>query len=306
MQQFRRFLASFPAHKFSGWLGVLVYACCATFPHQWVQDIAAHLAERYTLKRLYQGSVALAALEAVTLTILFILFIRRLPSRVERRWLTGFWLLCFALMAATWRILMANNTELIHYPQYFPEGVMLLALTLSPAESLAWIALLGGLDETFQYVFLMRGRAAPLDFNDIYMDLIGGAAGVIFAMAVLGCHRQPADKLWLKKILRSTSVVVVFSILIATLALLASGKVTLYDAPGSSGSWFTLSRLHTPTFWYFSPVILGPHHFHEMSPLEGVVLILTTIGFFSWLDRDLRINRAVTSRAQTEIQWERK
>ncbi len=95
-------------------------------------------------------------------------------------------------MVGTWRLFMANNTELVHFPQYFPEGMALLALTLSPVESLAWITLFGGLDEAYQYIYLTNGRATSLGFNDIYMDEIGGAAGIIFAMVCLR-YEPPAS-----------------------------------------------------------------------------------------------------------------
>jgi hypothetical protein len=289
----RRFLATIQSHKAWGWTGLCVYACAVTFPHQQVQDVVGHLAERITLKRLYQASVALALIEGVTLTALFFVYARHLQGKGPRRWLTSYWLLSFAVMVATWRLFTANNTELVHYPQYFPEGVALLALTLSAADSMAWITLFAAFDEGFQYVFLMRGRAAPFDFNDVYMDLAGAAAGIVFAMAVLGCERPITDRSWTKRILTKPGIILNLAIVVSGIALWASGKMALYDAPGSSDYWFSLSRLSTPTFWYFSPVILGPHHFHELSPVEGPILILSTIALFALLDRNLRISSPI-------------
>ena len=122
-------------------------------------------------------------------------------------------------MAGIWSVLTANNTELVHFPQYFPEGMALAALTLSPVESLAWLTLLGGLDEDFQYVFLMHGRPVSLDFNDIYMDLIGGAAGVVFAMAWLRWDLLSSSleswRDWLRRTLATPGVLAIFGILLA-------------------------------------------------------------------------------------------
>jgi hypothetical protein len=56
-----------------------------------------------------------------------------MKDRTSRIWVIGYWILSFALMVGTWKMLMANNTELVHYPQYFPEGLALAALTSSPA-----------------------------------------------------------------------------------------------------------------------------------------------------------------------------
>ena len=180
MSGLSRFLAALERHKAWGWTGLILYACAVTFPHQNVQDIVGQLATKITHKRLYQGTAAIVLSMGFVLTILFF---RRLSGQTGRRRLATFWILTLLLMVGTWRLLIANNTELVHFPQYFPEGMALVALTASPVESMAWLSLFGGLDEDFQYVFLMRGRPVSLDFNDIYMDLMGGAAGIVFAMA---------------------------------------------------------------------------------------------------------------------------
>lgn len=297
MDSLRNWLIAMRRHKPWAWLGVLVYACAVTFPHQPVQDIVGQWGRVFTLKRVYQASVAIALIEAAVLTFFFVRGLRKQP---DRRWLALFWLLSFALMLGTWSLFTANNTELVHYPQYFPEGVALLALTLSPAESLAWIAIFGGLDEAFQYTYLVTNRPVPYDFNDVYMDLAGGAAGVIFAIAVLGWKRKNAvpsgETVW-----KRPGILLLSGIVSAGVALWASGKMLLYDAPGAPSHWFTLSRLKVPTFWYFNPYLLGPHHFHELSPVEGPILILATIALYSVLDRAFIVNRAPSRSVEKEI-----
>ncbi|MGD1091734.1 MAG: hypothetical protein ABSB35_07045 [Bryobacteraceae bacterium] len=280
---FLRFLVAMRLHKSWAWLGVCVYACAVTFPHQAVQDVVEVIANHITRKSLYQYSAAIALIEAAALTFLFV---RTLRGQESRRWLIAYWMISLALITATWGLFTANNTELVHYPQYFPEGVALLALTLSPAESLAWIVVFGGLDEAFQYTFLVQGRPLPYDFNDVYMDLTGGAAGVIFAMALLTCKRRTD----VANILKRPGVVVLMGIVATGIGLWASGKMLLYEALESPSHWFSLSRLKTPTFWYFSPNILGPHHFHELSPIEGPILILATIAVYGVLDRTFEIS----------------
>src|ERR1700733_14418761 len=136
MAALSRFFAGMYRHKLWAWVGLLVYACAVTFPHQPVQDVVGALVTKISRNRVYQLSVTLAIIEAVVFTFLFV----RLLSRQTGRWgLASYWILCFLLMLGTWRVFMANNTELVHFPQYFPEGMALLALTLSPVESLAWV-----------------------------------------------------------------------------------------------------------------------------------------------------------------------
>jgi hypothetical protein len=284
-------------HRAWAWPGLFLYACAVTFPHQQVQNVVGQWGRQFTLKRIYQGSATIALIEALVLTYLFV---RAIRGQKNRRWLTAFWLLSFALMIGTWRLFTANNTELVHYPQYFPEGVALLALTLSPAESLAWIAIFGGLDEAYQYTYLVAGRPLPFDFNDVYMDLAGGAAGVIFAIAVLGWKRKPEMARSFDNILKKPGIALLLGIVAAGIALWASGKMLLYEVEGGPSHWFSLSRLKTPTFWYFSPNILGPHHFHELSPVEGTILILATIALYGLLDRFLSISPGPSAGTEQE------
>ncbi len=157
-----------------------------------------------------------------------------------------------------------------------------MAMTLSPAESLAWITLAGGLDEGYQYWVLYPQRVSAFDYNDIYMDLLGGAAGVLFAMAYLNCEprKQPAQ-IWKRAGVRAVAGVIAIGIV-----LWATGKMALHqDNPHPH--WFALSRQKTP---FFSVVPgLGPHHVHELTPVEGTLLIILTIIVYAALERRIRV-----------------
>ena len=265
-------------------MGLLVYAALATFPHENVQYVVNRIALRISHKRLYQASAAIAIGEGLLLS--WILF-RALRSHPARRSIIAYWALTIALIFGTWRLLTANNVELVHYPQYVPEGAALAALTLSPVESIAWVVILGGLDECYQYWDLMNGRPVPYDFNDIYMDLLGGAAGVLFAMAFLRCDlRDPRRGDW-RALARRPGVVALFGILIGAVALTMPGTVRLYQDQ-TAHYWFALSRDQPPAYFFINPMF-GPHKFHTLSPVEGPVLILATLALYAMLDRRVRI-----------------
>jgi glycopeptide antibiotics resistance protein len=275
------FLHSIHRRRLWGWIGLLAYAAAVTFPHEQVQFIVNEIANRITHKRLYQVSAAILLIEGALLT--WFVF-RRLARHAERRTLTAFWVLTIFLIWCAWRFLTANNVELVHYPQYIPEGMALLALTFSPAESMAWIALFGGLDECFQYAAL-KG-ATLYDLNDIFMDLLGGAAGIVFAMVFLRWERAPTS--W-KRILLRPGVVVILTLVAVGIALWSGGWMVLYrDA--NSNHWFALSHVKMPAFWFQVPAN-GPNKYHTLSPVEGPILILATIALYAALDRRLRIAR---------------
>ena len=264
-----------------------MYATVVTLPHENVQNFVGELAKGMGRQHLYQMAGGIGIIGAVVLTVLVFIRIR---EQSERRILTIFWIVTISLIVATWRLLTANNTELVHYPQYMPEGMAILALTLSPAESLAWVALFGGIDECFQYWILHGTWGIPYDFNDVYMDVLGGALGILIAAAFLRCQPAMRESLasFVKRVVCRPGVAVIMSILAAGLILLASGRMLLFENKSDPHYWFALSRMQHAGFWFFDET-WGPHTFHTLSPLEGPLLILATIAAFAVLDRRILI-----------------
>ena len=254
---------------------MIAYAAAVTFPHEQVQLIVGKIADLLTRPGLYRVSAAIAIALAALLTVVLS---RRLGAHPERRGIAAFWTLTLVLIWVTWRIFTGNNTELVHYPQYFPEGAALLAMTLSPVESLSWIALLGGLDEAYQYWVLYPHRVSSFDFNDIYMDLLGGAAGVVFAAAFLHCLRPKPPRIW-----RCPGVLALLMVIAIGIGLWATGHMAFHqDDPRPH--WFALTRHKTHKLWSIQPD-RGPNHVHELTPVEGTCLILATIAVYGILER---------------------
>lgn len=244
---------------------LVLYAAAVSFPHTQVQWAVNELAIRIGFPNLYRLFAGLALLPAVVLTVL-----RTRSSRDDLR----LWILTLALSAGVWAGLTGNNVELVHYPQYFPEGVVLLALTLSPVDAISWVVLFGGLDEAWQYWFLPRSRVSLFDFNDIYMDLLGGAAGVVFAMAFLRTPRTQGRM--------RPGVVIILSLALIGMVLWASGAVVFVADKAHPHYWFALADFRPPSFWAHV-IENGPKHYHTLTPLEGMVLIFATIGLYGTL-----------------------
>lgn len=244
----------------------LVYALAVTLPHEYVQDVAGKLANSVGRANLYRLAAALAITLATLVTIQFL-------RRTRRLLLITYWFATLALIAATWATLTANNTELVHYPQYFVPGLLLFALTRSPLESLCWILLAGGVDELFQYAVLHAGWGVPYDFNDVFMNLLGGALGMLFGLAYLPAERPKA---------RPASILVA-AVLLSMAVLYCTGKLLLYQDPANHDYWFALSRLKPQPFWFFDAT-WGPRAFHTLSPIEGPALLLATLALYSRLE----------------------
>lgn len=275
-------------HPRSGWVFLLLYAPIVTFPHEQVQTVVGELAKWTGRANLYRLAAGLGIAIVAALTLALLPAMRR---HAFRGLIAAYWAATLLLIVATWAMLTANNTELVHYPQYFVPGVVLMVLTLSPLESLAWIAITGGLDECFQYWGMHAGWGIPFDFNDIFMDLLGGALGVVFALAFLRCDgsTRPAFGPFLRRTFSKPGAALVLAILLSAPVLYATGKMLLYEDKQNTSYWFALSRLPSQPFWFFDET-WGPKTFHTLSPLEGPVLLIAALALYGLLDRKLTIS----------------
>lgn len=256
---------------------LLLYTPAVILPHESVQTLLARWIPLLGHDRFY----ALAAVTgAAWLASLTAVLWRRLPTHAARDALAAGWLLTVLLMLGAWQLLSVNNSELIHFPQYAISGFLLMLLTRHGTDTLCWVTMAGTLDEAYQYATLHPGWGIPFDFNDVYLDLLGGAAGCLLAAAFLRAlpPSRPARP-WLRRpgiLLLSTTV-------LAGLALMPAGKLVFYADEGR-GHWIALSRLRPGGFWFFDAT-WGPRRIHTLEPWEGPLLIAATLAAYSFLDR---------------------
>jgi hypothetical protein len=79
-------------------------------------------------------------------------------------------------------LIVLNGVEDVHYPQY-----ALLTYVLArglPTLEGAWLGgtILGALDEGYQFVALPRGTPGYFDWNDVVLNAIGSAFGIVIAV----------------------------------------------------------------------------------------------------------------------------
>lgn len=273
-----RALSAVHSHPWLSRIGLAVYAALATLPHTKVQWAVNEFAIRFGHPKLYLVSASIVLGLGAIFTALLLWGVR---GRPQKRLVPGLWLLSLGLIVGAWAGLTGNNVELVHYPQYFPEGVLLLAMTLSPTEALCWVLLLGGLDEAYQFWLLPRSRVSLYDFNDMYMDVLGGAAGVAFAMAFL--RSIPKPKPWWSD-WRRPGAILVLSVIGLGVILWALGLMLVVTDKTNTHYWFALGDFRAPSFWAHVQEN-GPRHYHTFTPLEGVTIILATIALYGALCR---------------------
>lgn len=256
---------------------LLAYTPAVIFPHENVQTLLAQAIQPIGLRAFYALAAIIGAAWLVTLSIILW---RRLQTHAARGPLTAYWVLTMSLMLGAWQLLSVNNSELVHFPQYAISGFLLMLLTRHVTDTLCWITIAGSLDEGYQYAVLHGDWGIPFDFNDVFLDLAGGAAGCLLATAFL--RAVPATRPHFRK----AGIVALTAIVAAGLVLMPFGKVVAYQDENTH-HWIALSRLRPKGFWFFDAT-WGPRRIHTLSPLEGPLLLAATLAVYSLLDRRYR------------------
>ncbi len=263
-------------HRHPGivWPMLVAYAVAVTLPHIIVQDWLGGVIKPIGFTSFYQ---IMAVFTVISGSLFTWGTFRAVAGHPARRDLLLAWPVTLALAIFAWRFFTVNNSELVHFGQYLIPGVILLGLTRSVADSLCWILIMAGCDEGYQFWGLHWDWGIPWDFNDIYLDLLGGAFGVLFGFAFLPAARQTAVR-WLRP-----GVLMLCAILFTGFVLWTFGYMLIYEDRNNPNYLFALSRLIPKGFWFFDAT-WGPRTIHSLTPLEGITLLLATVAGYARLD----------------------
>jgi hypothetical protein len=163
--------------------------------------------------------------------------------RGERTVVGGAWIGLALIVATAQMLIVLNGVEDVHYPQY-----ALMAYVLArglPTLEGAWLGstILGGVDEGYEFVALPRGTPGYFDWNDVVLNAIGSAFGIV--IAVMFARRSDAPEL-----LSRRGTIIVVCAVAAAAAILAP-----------------------PMVKPFFDVTPGGRRFHRMQAWEGVAVV---------------------------------
>ncbi|WP_298037272.1 VanZ family protein [uncultured Desulfuromonas sp.] len=184
------------------------------------------------------------------------------------------------LAAVSYNALFVTNVESVHFVQYALLALPLYALTHSFGRTVLYVTLLGALDEAYQY-FVLYGdlKTVYFDFNDVILNLAGGALGVVAIFLLADLPRPP-------RLAAGGGRRIVGAMILSAVAavLLAScGLIRAYPGPDGGSGALLLSRAPAPEhFWVELP---WGKTYHVLHPLEGLALAGLLLLFFSRMDR---------------------
>ncbi len=189
-------------------------------------------------------------------------------------------------MVLAWVFLFAIASETVHFLQYAILALPILALTGRVTDTLAWATLLGTLDEGYQYFVLNRHWEVYLDFNDIVLDLLGAAIGVLIALTVVADPPR-----WIRptrSISRSLPVRIAAAGVATGFVLYRLGYLQLHPALPASKTLILLSRAR-PESVFWTDIDWGKS-FHILQPVPGLVVLGLLLLLYARLD--VHVDRA--------------
>jgi hypothetical protein len=257
-----------------------VYTGAVTFGHDVGQAAAGWLMRLLTTDRLTMLITMGGALGTVVLAGRVRTAVAGRPFRRE---LVAYCLFTLALALAGYNLLFVINTEALHYPQYALLSMMLLPVVRRYGETVLLATMLGAIDEGYHHwVLNAYWHRGYWDFNDIVLNLIGAAIGVVLVATFVrpGVADFSPRYQW-SDFFRSPVFLMAAAVTAVGVALSASGKITTYADPSA---WVFLRKYEIDAWWYFSEY---GKTYHMLLPGEGVLLSWLLVLPYVEMDRRL-------------------
>lgn len=250
-------------------------------PHEYIAVWISSLFEPTSRKNLDSILSARDHFNAVMLGVFIVLLLSVFTwlylkaQKEDLKILTTYSLITGILIIACIKIILVANVEAIHFVQYALFAIICFQLTHHYFRTMFWSVLAGAVDELYQYVWLAPDRTDYYDFNDVIINTIGAGIGLI----VIRTLRRPVINTLREDFLRSTEFLVALGIVI----LIGVGLVTGVLSYGpSEEALFCFMKVEEIGFW---KVDMKVYKFHIVKPLEGVIITIGLILFYSGLKR---------------------
>lgn len=262
-------------HRSVHLLIVAAYFLLVVLPHEWMGKwIYATFFEgdidQYNLRFL-----SFMLLGAFVVVIPFILYLKQ--QQEGRLRTIGYLMFTISLMLLAYFTIFVLATELVHFPQYALMAILLFPLSWRFTDTLFWSTLLGALDEAYQYFYIAPQRTDYYDFNDVIINFLGAAFGLVFIRTISSRLPAPPARDWQ----RSPIVWTLTALLILLTAAVFSGRLAIYPDQLLLDTGWLLVKEVPESFWS------DFHHirYHVILPEEGISLLILLFIIYSGLGK---------------------
>jgi len=166
-------------------------------------------------------------------------------------------------------ILFVVNIEVVHFFQYAMFALLCYPLTLNYNQTMLLSTLAGALDEAYQYFYLAPQRTDYFDFNDVVINLIGVAFGLI----IIKIYKPLSNAISFKQFFSSPAFILLLLTSVVICIAIITNVLGVYHT--NIEAQFILVKKAFSSFW----ITVHPNiTYHVMLPFEG---LFVTIGL--WL-----------------------
>jgi len=251
---------------------LIAYYLLVVLPHEEVGKwVAKTLDEPYGRDTYNLIILVLGVLGALGYLIPFWKGVSKLAHGKGRIWFALGMTLLFIVIS--FNVLLVVNIEIIHFVQYLILAILLFPLLNNYRDTLFFATLFATADEAYQYLVLAPLRTDYFDFNDVIIDLIGAALGLLLLWSV-GIRDRITSQKWFQTPTFIGFIILTSAVIIAYL----TGILAIYPSESETQAPILLIRKIQENFW----TIIHPNvKFHVVQPLEGVLILGGLFYFYS-------------------------
>jgi len=257
---------------------IAAYALVVIFTHDPVQQLALSLQRSFGID-LWNRLFLLGGI-ATAIPLLY-LCVQRIRWHRQAAMMTGYAVLIVVMVVLGYSWLMVKFVESVHYLQYAVLAILLYGLTGRPTAVLIVAALVGIVDEWYQFAILYPGRGA-LDMNDVIMNAVGAVSGLYVRVLFVRSHVEPCDPgvRW-SETRRWIAIWIGLYVLVGALSL--TGAVGLYADTGVVSFYKKRTSVEGIPERKIGRTAAGT--WYSMKPPEAFALLFVIPLVFAGLDR---------------------
>ncbi len=224
------------------------------------------------------GAIAVTGIVVATRAIF------RGPDGEHRGLIRFYWLATLLAVPITYVFLFALSSEAVHFLLYAILAVPVFALLGRTLDTLLWVTILGALDEAHQYWVLNRSWGIHYDFNDVVINLLGAAMGVVIILGIadlrkLGLPKSP------RPVWKSPAFLFAAGAVAISFVLYWTGRLALLHDTNPD-AWIRLSRIAAhKRFWVHED---WSKPYHVLRPIVGLIWVILITAFYAIIDRRLQ------------------
>ncbi|MEY3368165.1 MAG: hypothetical protein RI973_1320 [Bacteroidota bacterium] len=261
---------------------IVAYFLLVVLPHELIGKwLATSLDEKLGREKYNQLVLFLAFVALATFATKFWVNVKS-DARANKGTI-AFLLFTLAIIAVAFNYLVVVNIEVIHLFQYALLAILLFPAVGSYGATIGWATLLGAADEAWQHFYLAPLKSNYYDFNDILLDLLGAALGLIIIKSSFKNLEIQTERAGtaMSALLLTTGVLA----LLLPVAF-AAGLIHYYTPEKEAICRWVIIRAPQTSFW----TTVHPNvTFHVMQPMEGLIVLSMLLLYYQGLDNQVNI-----------------